>query len=334
MATGLQVINTSEIISGGYYGEWHGIAGAGFRDWTDVDLNGEVACSYFYHDSNTSNNYQSSRVDVAIKDTWSASIDPNTNVITVTTRSVLTNINRNSIRGNPVYPYYGVLRNIYVRQYSDSGVLFSRVADDLASAHSIFSGELNIGERTFQIQPRGGTSGRGSIYYRNNTTGHDATLPPSEYVDEFWMGAQFRNTLPAILPPPVLQTITQTEDICKYSVKGDFVFTIDIPSGSGTMQYYLDVATKADFSDAYRYYATSDTNTFAFYNVPLKPTKHYYYRVQLIPSNSYESKIGYGEFNSLAVIKPSEVAPKLSEADCENLTTNVPVTEWPRWSEE
>lgn len=331
MATGLQVINTSQIISGGYAGEWHGIAGAGFRDWTDVDWSGEVACSYFYHDSNTSNNYQSSRVDVAIKDTWSASVDPDTNVITVTTRSVLTNINRNSIRGNPVYPYYGVLRNIYVRQYSDSGLLFSRVADDLASAHSIFSGTLNIGERTFQIQPRGGTSGRGSIYYRNNTTGHDYDAPPSEYIDEFWMGAQFRNTLPAILPAPVLQTITQTADVCKYSVKGDFTFTINIPGDAGTMQYYLDVATKPDFSDAYRYYATSNTDTFVFHNVSLRPTNHYYYHVQLIASNGYESKVGAGEFDSLSVIKPSEVAPKLTDDECELLTTNEPLPEWPNW---
>lgn len=331
MASGLQVINTSEIISGGYAGEWHGIAGAGYRDWTDVDFNGSVACSYFYHDSNTSNNYQSSRVDVAIRDTWSASLNENTNEITVTTRSILTSIARGQIRGNPAYPYYNMQRNIYVRQYSNSALLFSRVADNISAAHGIYSGELEIGSRTFVLAPRGGTSGRGSIYYRNNTTGHDADAPPSQYIDEFWMGAQFRNTLPAIIPAPTLVSIEQTEDICEYAVTADFTFNVQTPSEAGTMTYYLEIATRSDFSDAYRYETTSDNQTYKFENIPVKPTQHYYWRSQLVSAHNYKSKVAYGEFDSIAVISPNVVAPKLTDAECALLTTNQVVPRWPNW---
>lgn len=331
MASGLQVKNINQVISGGYNGEWHDIDGPGYRDWTDVELDGFVSCSYYYRDSNTSNNYQSTQVNVGIMDSWSATVDPNTNVITVRTTSYLTNVSRNDLRGDPRYPYYGVQRNIYIRQYRDGPVLQSWISDDIGSNHLIFSGSLLLGSREFQLYPRGGASERGSIYYRNNTTGHDGDTPPNEYIDEFWMGAQFRNVLPQILPAPTLTQLKQTEDICEYKVTTDWWFHQEGAGNIGTRQYYLDIATKPDFSDAYRYYASSSSDTYGFANIVVKPTQHYYWRSQMVGDTQYISGVVSGDFTAIAVIPPQEVVPEFDETDCERLTTNKTVGVWPTW---
>jgi hypothetical protein len=46
------------------------------------------------------------------------------------------------------------------------------------------------------LPPESTGSTRGTVYYRSNTCGHDGDTPPSIYVDEFWMGINFRNQLP------------------------------------------------------------------------------------------------------------------------------------------
>ena len=186
-----------------------------------------------------------------------------------------------------------------------------------------------IGSQEFTIPPDGGESSRGTIYYRNNTEGHDSDTPPSEFIDEFWMGIRFRNTLPAKLPAPTVTNITQFPDICERTVTTTITATMSgLPAGANTLEMYL--GRDSEYRDAIRYTATSTNNTFVFSGLEMKPSAKYYYKIRLVP-NKYISDWTEGSIQTINVIKPNVVAPAFSSADCAKLTTNQRVLEWPNW---
>lgn len=337
MATGLAIRGHTNIISGGYVDEEIG-ASRQFLNWTDQPLTGSVSSSYYYHDSDFGRDAQSTRVTVTIVDEWHAVRQPN-NSIVITTHSYLTSIVRHNRRG-----YAGSIgRTIRVRQGTSGPWLREWWRTPVNAVQTIFSGRLNLGTKTHTLYPEG-TPGQpsetytGTIYYRNTTAGMEESTPPNAYTDEFYMGINYKNTLPRKLKPPVVYEIIQYPEICKYQAMADFLMSMDdIPAGDNdTHTIHLQVASDPNFTAPMNFYASAKRSAdgvayFRVNGIALKPSTKYYYRVQLRQPDNYETDWRYGNFMTIAVIKPKEVAPEFSDADCEKLTTNQRVAEWPDW---
>lgn len=181
---------STNIISGGYVGEETGVnpPDTGWRT-TDI-MSGSSTAEYYYRDSDTGDNANSSRVVVSIVDSWTASIN-NKNYLTVTLTTQITSIRRDDIRGNP-----GTAgRNIFIRRSASSAVLYQVSNDPVNTAHTILGTPITLDTLTFTLEP-GQNRARNSVYLRNNTIGHDSDPVPSVYVDELWVGTEFRNPLP------------------------------------------------------------------------------------------------------------------------------------------
>lgn len=186
----------SEIISGGYAGEETGVIppDTGWRT-TDV-MTGSSSAEYYFRDSDYSSNANSSRVVVGITESWSASIN-NRNYLTITLTTQITSIRRDDVRGNP-----GVGgRNMFIRREAGGPILWSIRNDLIANAHTILSTPITLDSYSFTLAP-GENLSRGSVHFRNVVTGYaDDTPVPSPYVDEMWIGTEFRNPLPKDFVP-------------------------------------------------------------------------------------------------------------------------------------
>lgn len=181
----------SQIISGGYAGEDTGVIppDTGWRT-TDV-MSGSSSAEYYFRDSDYSSNANSSRVVVGITESWTASIDSR-NYLTVTLTTQITGIRRDDVQGSP-----GVGgRNMFIRREAGGTVLWETRNDPIATAHTILSTPITLDSYTFTLAP-GENLSRGSVHFRNVVTGYpDDTPVPSPYVDEMWIGTEFRNPLP------------------------------------------------------------------------------------------------------------------------------------------
>lgn len=186
----------SQIISGGYAGEDTGVIppDTGWRT-TDV-MSGSSSAEYYFRDSDYSSNANSSRVVVGITESWTASIDSRNN-LTITLTTQITGVRRDDVQGSP-----GVgQRNMFIRREAGGTVLWSVRNDPIATVHTILSNPITLDSYTFTLAP-GQNLSRGSVHFRNVVTGYpDDTPVPSPYVDEMWIGTEFRNPLPADYRP-------------------------------------------------------------------------------------------------------------------------------------
>lgn len=187
---GLQFKENLTLISGGYPGEDIGSDGV-TQDWTDTPgTSGSSDVTYYYHDSAHFDNNNSSRVDVRIVESWTAQLLAG-NVIRVNVTVTIPSITRTRI-GNPsAYDTY-----LFVRQ-SEGGanVWTSGGCDNTTTTHTIAT-NIDVGSYTIDLPPESEGSERGTVYFRSNACGHNDDTPPSIYVDEFWLGLNFRNILP------------------------------------------------------------------------------------------------------------------------------------------
>ena len=189
MAVGLQFKENLTQISGGYAGEITGSNGV-VQEWTDTTGDsGSSTVTYWYRDSNTSDNNNSTQINVTITDTWSAVKDSHNNY-TITVHSVLNSITRQVI-GSPV-PY---TVSIFVRRTAGGANIWTTGGCVNAAAAATHATNVDLGTYTMFLPPGHATDTYGTVYYRSNTCGHDGD-GPGPYVDEFWMGINFRNTLP------------------------------------------------------------------------------------------------------------------------------------------
>lgn len=187
---GLQYKENLTIISGGYSGEEIGSDGL-VTDWTDVPAStGSNTIKYWYRDSDSGNNNNSSRVVIEVTDSWSITRNADRSY-TVVASSTIDSIVRDDIRGTPG----STTRNIFIRRTTGGQILWSTTGDNISTAHTIAT-NISLGSETFTLPPNGGETSQGTIYLRNNTAGHDGDPTPSAYVDEFWVGTNFRNMLP------------------------------------------------------------------------------------------------------------------------------------------
>lgn len=335
--TGLAIKAYTNVISGGYPNEEYG-ADRQYEQWTDVPLSGSAVSTYYYRDSDYSLNHKSTRVLVTILDEWSAVLEPD-NSFTIRVNSSLLSIVRDDRRG-----YAGPApRSIMVRQHPTGNWLRQWPRTVTNNVYTIFAGNIHIGEKVWHLYPEGtpnkqSESSTGSIYYRSVVTGHENTTPPSIFVDEFFMGINYKNTLPRKLHPPKVYQINQRENICPYRVDADFLISMDdIPASDNNLHTVMlqvsanDMFTSPMSFDAVARRSDSGMTYFSVNGVSLIPNRKYYYRVQLKQPDQYLTDWAYGSFTAIPVIKPKDTVPEFSANDCAKLTKNQKIGEWPNW---
>ena len=213
MYRGLQVKNLTQIISGGYRGEYVGFTGNGLESWTGAGLNSSTINTYYYTDSDSGNNNNSSRVYVKVKDAWQATVNQADNSITVKVITTLIEVSRGNIIGFP-----GTATRV-IKAFSDKGGALVWTASGSPNANITYLNENNpvkLSERTFTLAP-GEETGKGTIYYKSFFAGHENDALPSIYVDEMWIGTQFRNTLIGKPKTPTLSLKQQLSSNCETS---------------------------------------------------------------------------------------------------------------------
>lgn len=176
------------IIQGGYQGEAKGVIpeDTSWNSGTPGQAYGPLTYQYYYTDSNSASNANSSRVTIKATDSWTGEFDDKNNlIITITTK--ITSIVRGNIAGNPLAGGNWT-RDITVGREKGGKVYFNVNGDNIGHAHTL-SGPIDLGTETITIPP-GGKVERGSVYVLNHTTGLAWTKP---YVDEMWAGISFRN---------------------------------------------------------------------------------------------------------------------------------------------
>lgn len=190
MATGLQYKENLSIISGGYPNEGIGSNGV-TQDWTETPGDsGTSVVKYWYHDSALTSDANSTLVEVTITDTWTATKDPD-NTYHVTVHSILNSIVR-SVVGSPT----PLSASIFVRRYAGGPNIWTSGGCIDAAAAGSYATDVDLGTFTIDLPPGQETTTHGTVYYRSNICGYDSETPPSIYVDEYWVGINFRNTLP------------------------------------------------------------------------------------------------------------------------------------------
>lgn len=199
MAETYQYRAQTEILSGGYPGEAIGVtpADTAWRTGNSGQAYPAVTYQYYFTDSNSGQNSNSSRVIVTATDNWTATVDDQNNLI-VAVHTVINSIVRGNIVGNPLKGG-NYTRDITVSRSKGGQAVFSKNADPVGYSHTL-AGKIDLGTETF-ILPPGSSKSRGSLYVLSHTTGYPWT---EIYTDEMWAGISFKNTLPAIDPiePP------------------------------------------------------------------------------------------------------------------------------------
>lgn len=190
MAVGLQFKENLSIISGGYPREGVGSNGV-TQDWTETSGDhGSSTVTYWYHDSATMTDANSTIVYVTVTDEWTA-VKRSDNTYEVTVHSVLNSITRERI-GSPS----PLSVSIFVRRERGGPNIWTSGGCVSATTNATHATNVDLGTYTIILPPGQPAVNHGAIYYRSNVCGYDGTNPPSIYVDEYWLGINFRNTLP------------------------------------------------------------------------------------------------------------------------------------------
>lgn len=177
----------------------HGVIPADQADWQTAQVGSQSGTwTYWYRDANISTpegftDANSSRVMISLTESWTASID-NRNNLTISIITTINSIVRDDLRGlNQDTP----ARVLDIYREQGAPAVLSLTDNQLASAHTMYSGPLVLDQFTFTIAPGEGLQ-RSSLYLHNQTVGY-----PS--YDDIWFGVLFLNDLPAeTIPHAVL----------------------------------------------------------------------------------------------------------------------------------
>lgn len=178
--------------SGGYEGEEYGPQGATTPWITTSELSGTRTSVYYFRDSNSSSNANSSKVEITIKDTWIASITPN-NTLNISADTDIVSIVRTDIQGNPLAGGTAT-RDILIRRYKGGDILYRWDNLNIAQA-GVIDSNINLPAYSFSLAP-GEDASQSTLYVIGCVSKHDDDPLPSVYVDAMYMGVQFRNILP------------------------------------------------------------------------------------------------------------------------------------------
>lgn len=183
----LKYIFTAEmnITAGGYSGEWKGVTPTATRQESSSPT-GEQTYEYYYTDSNSGDNNNSSRVTIKLKDSWTITQNSD-NSLDVTMTTTVLSLRRDNIHGNPnAGGNYG--RNILV-QAGKGGPTIANISNDpINTSHSL---SFNAGPFTTHFTvPAGGSEWRSPVYVHNHTPGFPVAVP---YLDEMYCGTTIYN---------------------------------------------------------------------------------------------------------------------------------------------
>ena len=153
-------------------------AGSQSGSWTYWFRDANVAVGGVYSDAN------STRCAVSLTESWTATISSR-NYLTISITTTINSIVRDDVRGtNQATPG----RNINIYREQGGSAVISVTDNDIASAHTIYSGPTTLDTYTFTLAP-GESLQRSSLYLHNQTVGY------SSY-DDIWFGVLFMNDLP------------------------------------------------------------------------------------------------------------------------------------------
>lgn len=214
------------LLSGGYPGEEIGVIPDDTSWHSTTELSGSNTTQYWYRDSNNDDNNNSSRVVISITDVWRASISQQ-NYLTITVNTTVNSIVRDNIRGNP-HAGGTAGRTMFFRQNASGPNLWYLANDNINTAHTIMGTPVVIAEHSFTLAP-GENATRSTVWFRDNTPGHDSDPLPSYYADAFDIGVTFRNPLQADYRPGATLRASQTYGNVS---DGVWVSNNDLNSGS------------------------------------------------------------------------------------------------------
>lgn len=183
--------------SGGYPGEEYGTIPTVASPTITNAVTGSQTYQYYYRDSASLSNANSSQVLITVEDSWTASVD-SSNQLTITVTTTLVDMGRGNINGSPASGG-SAYRNIYIRRTPNGSNLLSFLNDDIRVAHNI-SGTQSLGTYTFTLAP-GDNLTQSSLYVLNTVPGHENDPLPNIYSDALNIGTSFTNILPADYRP-------------------------------------------------------------------------------------------------------------------------------------
>lgn len=190
MAEGLQYKENLTLISGGYPGENPGSDGV-VQNWTETTgYSGSSTVTYHYNDSAQMANANSTYVEINITDNWTA-VKDNRNYYHITVSTTINYIRRTRVGSPSPLSVY-----MFARHDAGSANIWTSGGCVDAANSGTNATNINMGTTTIDLAPGQSTNVHGTVYFRSNICGHNNAKPPSIYVDEFWLGVNFRNTLP------------------------------------------------------------------------------------------------------------------------------------------
>lgn len=194
MATNLryQVAAQMNITAGGYAGEDKGVNPPS-QLIESTSPTGEMQYTYYYSDSNSGDNNNSSKVGITAKDTWEVSVGSG-NSLNVKVTTTILKVHRYDVRGNPALGLGGARRNIFIVAGKDTGNAHTvvNVANDNISTNHDITHSAGPFVQSYNI-PAGGQAWRAPLYVYNRVVGYPEVVP---YIDEMYCGVTIYNILP------------------------------------------------------------------------------------------------------------------------------------------
>lgn len=315
-------------ISGGYKGEEHGILSGFSASYVEAQPQQEIPVSFYYRDSQTGDNANSTRVVVDMIARWNYERIAN-NSYKVTTEAWLTGIRRDDKRGN-VPCCGGQIPSRHIQVYDASGkIVWGPKETNISLVEQIMSGKVYLGKREYILKPQTATSGNELMcHFFNYTTGYwSPQKDDPQYRDDMYMGVQFYNPLPLECDPPVMISSTQTEDICENAIEACVKFGPCSCDGMGLVFQYKfnnDSWENAIARWQYRELNASSTSPMTICLPGLPPTNHtnqpmiFNWRAKYVPitSDMPETEWVYGSMQMLFILAPHETVPDIDPTEC------------------
>lgn len=323
-------------ITGGYPGEERGVIKGISSSYVPVQPQQEIPITFYYRDSQTADNNNSTRVVVDIVERWDYEKLSN-NRYQVTTEAWLTGIKRDDKRGNvPCCSVPWPSRTIQVFN-ADDKIVWGPKETNTSLVETLMSGRVYLGKKTYLLKPQTATSNAEmACHYFNYTTYYyDPNKSPTDpnnakYLDDMVMGVQFYNGLPEECDPPAFIGATQADDICENTVEACVKFGPCSCEGMALVfEYHFNGDTwdgaKAKGQTWQGPASPTSTNTICLPNLP--PTNHtnepiiMYWRAKYIPDTAEmpETDWAYGNFQMMFILAPHETVPDISPQECSKL---------------
>ena len=207
---GLQIINSGET-SGGYA---NGVSSGKLNNWTNVGMSGSHSSTFYWYDRGVVSADGESRVDMTIKNEWTATHNPTDNSITVKVKGTIVSMTR-----TVTIPFRSCSAAYYNRRlrYWWNGAwradLYNDCREGICYTHNIWNNKV-LGETTVVVPAGQETTAKQGFFIRNDSCGwsqsYNVTDINYDVEDHGWFSdaisgsIRFRNTYPVIPPKPTI----------------------------------------------------------------------------------------------------------------------------------